>query len=464
MADEYDLIVVGGGPGGYVCAIRAAQLGKKVALVEKRGGGKPELGGTCLNVGCIPSKALLDSSEHFARARDEFAAHGIVVKPQLDLARMMKRKEKVVATLVGGLGHLMKKNRIRIHAGTGKLVDEGRVRVVDEAGDRRELRAMDVVLAAGSVPIELEALPFDREVIVSSDEALRFERVPEHLVVVGAGVVGLELGSVWSRLGAKVTVVEALERPCPFLDDDVADALVKHLGKQGLEFRFGAKVTGAEVKRGRAEVALEGGDPLTADKVLVAVGRRAASDDLDEAGLEFDDRGRVVVDRELRTSIPHVHAIGDLIEGPMLAHKAEEEGVAVAERLAGEDPEVDHDLIPNVIYTHPEVATVGWTEARAEKEGVAVAVGRVPFSANGRAKAAGDDAGFVKLIAEKDTDRLRGAAIVGPRASDLIAEVVATMAFGGAAEDLARTCHAHPTFAESIKEAALDVLGRVVHG
>jgi len=471
MSSAFDLVVIGAGPGGYVCAIRAAQLGMSVAIVEKRGAEvkKVRLGGTCLNVGCIPSKALLDSSEHFSDAKNHFGAHGITVgNLGLDVAQMMKRKDGVVGSLTDGVAYLMKKNKITVLAGTGRVVKAGQVAVTDASGTTIEVTAKHIVLAMGSVPIELPFLKIDGERIVTSDHAIAFPQVPKHLVVVGGGVIGLELGSVWARLGAQVTVVEFLPQICPFLDSDVAKELQKVLTKQGLTFALETKVTGATINKGHVTLSATDAQgkvvEFTGDRVLVAVGRRPLSDGLDQAGVTLDARKRVQVDARFTTNIPGVYAIGDLIPGPMLAHKAEEEGVAVAEFLAGQKPIIDHDLIPNVIYTHPEVATIGLTEREAADKKIAVRKGRFGFAANGRAKAAGESDGFVKILADATTDRLLGAAIIGPRASDLIAEIGAVMSFGGSSEDIARLCHAHPTVSEAIKEAALDTLGRVLHG
>ena len=463
----YDLIVIGAGPGGYVCAIRAAQLGLKVAIVEKRAAdaGKPRLGGTCLNVGCIPSKALLDTSEHFANARKHFAEHGIAVgAPTIDVAKMLARKDKVVGKLTDGIAYLMKKNKIDVLPGTGALAGTGKVRVGDA-----EHTAKHIVLAMGSTPIAIPTLPIDGKVVVTSDHAISFDRVPKHLVVVGGGVIGLELGSVWARLGAQVTVLEALPQLCPFLDADVAKELQKVLTKQGLAFQLGCKVTGVVVAGDAATVSATAADgsalSIACDRVLVCVGRRPVVEGagLEQTGVALTERKRVKIDAHYRTSVAGVYAIGDLIDGPMLAHKAEEEGVALAEQLAGKPGHVDAALIPNVVYTWPEVATVGVTEADAKAKNVAVRVGRFPFAANGRAVCSGDTDGFVKIIADAKTDRVLGAAILGPRASDLLAEIVAVMAFGGASEDIARTCHGHPTFSEAVKEAALDAIGRVLH-
>ena len=468
---SYDLIVIGAGPGGYVCAIRAAQLGMAVAIVEKRGAdaGKVRLGGTCLNVGCIPSKALLDSSEHFDNAKRKFAEHGIQVgDPRIDVAQMMKRKDKVVGSLVDGIGFLMKKNKIEVLTGTGAVLGSGRVAVTAADGTKLEHQAKHIALAMGSLPIELPFLRPDGVTVVTSDHAIAFAQVPEQMLVVGGGVIGLELGSVWARLGAKVTVIEFLPQICPFLDPDVAKDLQKVLTKQGLTFQLETKVTGVVIADGKATLTATDKDGkavlFTGDKVLVAVGRRPLSDGLDAAGIVLDERKRVKTDHDFRTNLPGVYAIGDLIAGLMLAHKAEEEGVALAELLAGQANTLDHGLIPNVVYTWPEVATIGLTEVDAKKQGRALRVGRCPFAANGRAKAAGESDGFVKILADATTDKVLGAAIIGPRASDLLAEIVSVMAFGGSAEDIARTCHSHPTFSEAVKEAALDALGRVLHG
>ncbi len=467
---DFDLIVIGAGPGGYVCAIRAAQLGLKVAIVEKRAeAGKTRLGGTCLNVGCIPSKALLDSSERYADTKNHLAVHGVkVTGVELDLAALMQRKTQVVSGLVDGIAYLMKKNKIEVIAGTGILLAAGTVRV-DAAAGSREITATNLVLALGSVPSALPTLPIDGNVVVTSDQAIAFDRVPERLIVVGAGVIGLELGSVWARLGSQVEVVEFLPRILPFLDPEVAAEAQKILTKQGLRFHLATKVTG--LKRVGATAILSATDAegktveFTGDRVLVAVGRRPLIEGagLEAAGVALTERKRVAVDHDFRTNLPGVWAIGDLIDGPMLAHKAEEEGVAVAEIIVGQKNTLDHHLIPNVVYTHPEIASVGLTEAEATKRGLTVRVGRFPFAAIGRARASGEIDGSVKIIADATSDRILGAAIIGPRASDLLAEITAVMAFGGSSEDIARTCHSHPTFSEAVKEASLAVLGRALH-
>ncbi|MGC8742047.1 MAG: dihydrolipoyl dehydrogenase [Candidatus Sumerlaeaceae bacterium] len=466
MKTTFDAVIVGAGPGGYVAAIRAAQLGFEVALVEKNA----TLGGTCLNVGCIPSKALLDSSELFAMAAHDFAAHGIDVgEPKIDVSRMIARKRKVVEELTRGIAMLMKKNGVTVVRGRAKLVGGMRVAVATDDGEIELEARKNVLLATGSVPVELPFARFDGQVVVSSTEALEFERVPEHLVVVGAGFIGLELGSVWRRLGARVTVVEMLPKLLPMMDDEVSDALTRTLRKQGLEFELGARLENVRVADGRASVELTKADSTRAtiacDKVLVAVGRRPFTDGLglDVAGVQIDERRRVKIDDQFRTTAPGISAIGDLVRGPMLAHKAEEEGVAWAEILAGQPGHVNYDAIPGVVYTWPEAAYVGMTEREARaRHGDVVKVGKFAFAANGRAKAAGEREGFVKVIAGP-RGRLLGLHIFGPRASELIAEAVLAMEFGATAEDIARTCHAHPTLAEAVKEAALAAEGRVIH-
>ncbi|MDX2038761.1 MAG: dihydrolipoyl dehydrogenase [Isosphaeraceae bacterium] len=467
MAERFDLVVVGAGPGGYVAAIRASQLGMSVAVVEKRA----TLGGTCLNVGCIPSKALLDSSELFHLAHTKFAKHGIKVdRVGLDVPAMLARKDQVVKGLTEGVRGLFKKNKIESVHGLGRLTSPTTVTVDLGNGVTRVLDAGHILLATGSEPIQLPFLKFDGKVVVSSTEALAFERVPEHLVVVGGGVVGLELGSVWCRLGARVSVVEFLPRIVPWADLEIANGLQKVLAKQGLEFHLETKVTGAEVAGDRATVRAEKKDGsslnLECDRILVAVGRRAFSDGLGlaEAGVAHDARtGKVAVDGRYCTNIPTISAIGDLIDGPMLAHKAEEEGVAFAEFLAGKAGHVSYGKIPNIVYTWPELAAVGITEEEAKQQGIDYRVGKFPFAANGRAKAMDEVEGQVKIIADAKTDRVLGVHILGARAGDLIAEAVTTMEFDGSAEDVARISHAHPTLAEAVKEAAMAVDKRAIH-
>ncbi len=472
---DYDVIVIGGGPGGYVAAIRAAQLGLKTAVVEKR----DALGGTCLNVGCIPSKALLDSSEFYARARDEAANHGIGIEGlSLDLKTMQGRKDTVVKKLTGGVAMLLKSAGIDVHHGIGWVVDQHTVAVlppdtqpgseVDAVSSATKLSGRNLLLANGSVPVELPFLPFDGKTVVDSTGALAFSEVPKHLVIVGGGVIGLELGSVWARLGAQVTVVEVLPTIMTGWDGQVQKTMKRELGKQGIEFRLKTKVTGVTVKRGSATVSAT--DPsgeefeLKADKVLVAVGRRPNLEgaNLEVLGLEMDGP-RIAVDEGFRTSVDGVWAIGDIVHGPMLAHKAEDEGIAAAECIAGRAGHVNYDTIPNVIYTWPEAASVGRTEEQLKEAGVAYRSGSFPFAVNGRAMAMDASAGFVKILADADTDRVLGAHIVGPWASDLLAEIVSVMEFGGSAEDIARTVHSHPTLTEVVKEAALGVDGRMIH-
>ncbi len=467
MAERFDLVVIGGGPGGYVAAIRAAQLGKTVACVDKRE--TKTFGGTCLNVGCIPSKALLDSSEFFTQARTHAARHGVVLpKVDLDLAAMMKRKDDVVKTLVTGIGGLFKKYGVKPYFGTGRLAGPGKVEVKQHDGQTVTLEAGAVLLAMGSEAISLPSLPIDGKHIVTSTEALAFEKVPEHLVVVGAGYIGLEMGSVWLRLGSKVTVVEFLPRILPQTDGEIAALVQKSLTKQGMTFHLGTKVTGAKVEGNKVVVTAqsEKGDlRLDCDKVLVAIGRRPVTQGvgLEEAGVKLD-KGRVVVDEHFQTTAPNVYAIGDLIDGPMLAHKASEEGIAFAEMLAGQPAHVNYDAIPSVCYIWPEVAAVGKTEEQLKEAGVEYRVGKFPFLASGRARCLDETEGIVKVLADAKTDRLLGVHIFGPRASDMIAEAVTTMEFVGSAEDIARIVHAHPTLSESLGEAARAAyFGKAIH-
>ncbi len=461
MSEAFDVIVIGGGPGGYVCAIRAAQLGLKVACVERRA----TLGGTCLNIGCIPSKALLQSSEDFEAVSHKFKDHGIIVEGvKLDLARMQARKGEVVTANVKGVEFLFKKNKVTWLKGSGRIAAPGKVEV-----DGTEHDAKSIVIATGSESIPLPGIDTDESTIVSSTGALELERVPERLAVIGGGYIGLELGSVWLRLGAQVTVIEYLDRLVPGMDGEIAKTFERVLGKQGMKFRLGTKVTGA--RRGNDGVTLQlepakGGaaEELQADVVLLAIGRRAYTADLGlaELGVALDERGRVIVDH-YATNVPGIYAIGDVIAGPMLAHKAEEEGVALAEILAGQAGHVNYDVIPGVVYTWPEVASIGKTEEGLKQEGVAYNVGKFPFTANGRARAMGETDGFVKILADKRTDRILGAHIIGPDAGTLIAELATAMEFGASAEDVARTCHAHPSLNEAVKEAALAVDGRALH-
>ena len=462
MSESFDLIVIGAGPGGYVCALRAAQLGLKVGCVEKRA----TLGGTCLNIGCIPSKALLQSSENFEEATHGFKDHGVIVESvKLDLARMQARKGEVVTANVKGVEFLFKKNKVTWLKGEGRLAGAGRVVV-----DGTEYTTKSIVIATGSESIPLPGLDVDEKTIVSSTGALELDTVPGRLVVIGGGYIGLELGSVWHRLGADVTVVEFLDRLVPGMDTEVGKAFERVLGKQGIKFRLKTKVTGAEKTNSGVRLKMqpsEGGEEQTldADVVLVAIGRRPYYQGLglEEAGLALDDRKRIVIDAHYATNVLGVYAIGDVVTGPMLAHKAEEEGVAVAEILAGQAGHVNYGVIPGVVYTWPEVASIGATEEMLKAEGRAYNVGKFPFTANGRARAMGATDGFVKILADKSTDQILGAHIIGPDAGTLIAEIATAMEFGASSEDVARTCHAHPSLNEAVKEAALAVEGRALH-
>ncbi len=457
MADELDLVVIGAGPGGYVAALRAAQLGLQVACIDRRA----TPGGTCLHVGCIPSKALLDSSELYRQAQTRLDRHGIKVgEVTLDLATMMRRKQQVVKTLTEGIGFLFKKNKVQWHQGTGRLAGVGKVLVTGAGGSEQTLQTKNILVATGSEPIALPALPFDGTALVSSTEALSFESVPRHLIVVGGGYIGLELGSVWHRLGAKVTVVEFLPRIVPVADTEIGELLHKSLVQQGLSFHLETRVVSASLQAGQVIVnATHKGEDLLlqGDRVLVSVGRRPYTTGLglETVGVELEERtGRIPVGKDFQTRTPGIYAIGDVIAGPMLAHKAEEEGIAVAELLAGQKPHVNYDTIPSVIYTHPEVASVGLTEDQLKADGRSYRVGRFPFAASGRAHALDDIQGRVKVLSDAKTDRLLGVHIIGPHASELIAECVAVMEFSGSAEDIARICHAHPTLSEAVREAA----------
>jgi dihydrolipoamide dehydrogenase len=462
MSESFDVIVIGSGPGGYVCAIRAAQLGLKTACVEKRS----SLGGTCLNIGCIPSKALLQSSEEFEKTVHALKDHGILVDSvKLDLDRMQARKQEVVTANTKGVEFLFRKNKVTWLKGTGKIAAPGQVDV-----DGTVYTAKNIVIATGSESVPLPGVPVDEKQIVTSTGALELDKVPGHLVVVGGGVIGLELGSVWQRLGAKVTVVEFLDRIALGMDTELATAFQRILQKQGMTFRLGSKVTGATTAADGVSLTIEpvkGGaaETLQADVVLVAIGRRPYTEGLglDTAGVALDERKRVKVDGHWQTNVPGIYAIGDVIAGPMLAHKGEDEGVAVAEILAGQAGHVNYDAIPSVVYTWPEVASVGKTEDELKADGVVYSVGKFPFTANGRARAMGDTDGFVKLLADKTTDQLLGAHVLGPDAGHLIAELTTAIEFGASAEDVGRICHAHPTLSEAVKEAALAVEKRALH-
>jgi len=463
--DSFDFAVIGAGPGGYVAAIRAAQLGLKVALIEER----DRLGGTCLNVGCVPSKALLESSELYQVARERLGEHGIgAAGVELDLGKMMERKARIVTEVTDGLGLLMKKNKISVISGRGTLTGGKKIRV-DGPDGATELEAENIVLAMGSVPVELPGLPFDGKKIISSTEALELTEVPGRMVVVGGGAIGLELGSVWKRLGTEVTVVELLPRIAIFADVQLSKMLKKELGKQGIDFLLESKVTAADTAGDEVKVTMAGTNgeerQLTCDTLLVAVGRKPCTNTagLEEAGVELE-QGRVKVDGQWRTSVTGVFAIGDLIHGPMLAHKAEDEGVAVAELAAGQPGHVNYDAIPNVVYTMPELAQVGLTEKEARDQGLKVKVGRSYFKANARAKSLAEEEGLVKVVTNAETDRILGVHILGVRASDMIAEAVVAMEFQASSEDIVRTCHAHPTLSEIFREAAMAVDRRSIHG
>jgi dihydrolipoamide dehydrogenase len=463
----YDLIVIGTGPGGYVCAIKAAQLGLKVAVVEKRA----SHGGTCLNIGCIPSKALLHASEAFEQAGHGLAALGVKVgKPKLDLKAMQAHKDDVVKANVDGVGFLFKKNKVEPFRGTGRILGPGKVEVTGEDGAAQTLEAKSIVIATGSDSAPLPGVEIDEKAVVTSTGALELGKVPDKLLVVGAGVIGLELGSVWRRLGSEVVVVEFLDRILPGIDLDIARQFQRMLTKQGVSFRLGSKVTGVEKAKAGLKVSVEpsaGGEAevLDADVVLVSIGRIPFTDGLglDEAGIARDERGRVTVDAQYRTNVDGIYAIGDVIAGPMLAHKAEDEGVAVAEILAGQAGHVNYGVIPNVVYTEPEIASLGQSEEELKAAGIAYKAGKFPFTANGRARAMNATEGFVKVLADAETDKVLGVHILGHGAGEMIHEAAVLMEFGGSSEDLARTCHAHPTMSEAVKEAALATFFKPIH-
>jgi dihydrolipoamide dehydrogenase len=468
MAERYDVVVIGAGPGGYVAAIRAAQLGMKTACIDSR----DTAGGTCLNIGCIPSKALLQSSEKFAETKNGLAEHGIKIDgASLDLAAMMARKDKVVTTLTRGVEFLFRKNKVEWIKGAARIAAPGRVAVTAKNGSgNREIEAGAIVIATGSESIPLPGLAIDEQRIVSSTGALALDRVPERMAVIGGGYIGLELGSVWSRLGSKVTVIEFLDRILPNMDRELGPALQRLLTRAGIGFKLATKVAGGEIGNKAITLQLEpakGGEreSLAADVVLVAIGRRPFTNGLglDEIGVARDPAGRVTVDASFATNVPGIYAIGDVIRGPMLAHKAEEEGIAVMERLAGQQTEIDYDAIPSVVYTWPEVAAVGKTEEELKAAGIEYRTGKFPFTANARARTNADTDGFVKVLADAATDRVLGVHIIGPDAGTMIAEAALAMEFGASAEDIARTSHAHPTLNEALKEAALAVAGRPIH-
>jgi dihydrolipoamide dehydrogenase len=461
MANSFDVTIIGTGPGGYVCAIRCAQLGLKVAVVEKR----KSHGGTCLNVGCIPSKALLHASELYAESKHAFAKMGIKAETSVDFPQMMNFKQEAIDGNTKGIDFLFKKNKVTVFTGTGKIMGPGKVSVGDQV-----IETKHIVIATGSDVAKLKGIEIDEQRIVSSTGALELKEVPAHLAVIGAGVIGLELGSVYARLGSKVTVIEYLDRILPGMDAEVAKNFQRILQKQGFTFKLASKVTGAAKAKDKVTLTVEpaaGGaaESLDADVVLVAVGRVPYTEGLglEAAGVKLDNRGRIEVDHHYATSTPGIYAIGDVIKGPMLAHKAEDEGIAMAEILAGQAGHVNYGVIPGVVYTSPEVAAVGKTEEELKSEGIEYKAGKFLFLANGRAKANQTTDGFVKVLADAKTDRVLGVHIVGPMAGELIHEAAVLMEFGGSAEDLARTCHAHPTLSEAVKEAALAVAGRAIH-
>ncbi len=463
--EKFDVVIIGSGPGGYVAAIRAGQLGLKTAIIEK----DKELGGTCLNVGCIPSKALLTSSDHFMFAKKEAAKHGIMIdNVHVDLNKMQQRKDKVVKTLTGGVRALMKGNKVTTFEGMGTITAPGKVSVKSSAGETQEIETKNILIATGSAPVELLFAKFDGKTIVSSTEALCFTEAPKKFLVIGAGAIGLELGSVWSRLGSEVTVLEFLPRIAVGFDLEVSNLLQRALTVQGMTFHLETKVNAVKIDNGRAVATAKKGDnelSFDADKVLVSVGRRPFSEGLgaEKVGIELDDRKRIKIDKNFRTNIEGIYAIGDVVAGPMLAHKAEEEGIACVENFAGKSGHVNYDVIPGIIYTNPELAGAGVTEDFAKEKGMDVRIGKFPFRANGRALANEDFEGLVKFVADAKTDRILGAHILSHAASELIAESVSVMEFGGSSEDLGRTVHAHPTLSEAVKEAALAVDKRALH-
>ncbi|PHN03987.1 dihydrolipoyl dehydrogenase [Flavilitoribacter nigricans] len=456
---KYDVTIIGSGPGGYVAAIRCAQLGMKTAIIERY----PTLGGTCLNVGCIPSKALLDSSEHYHAAHEKFESHGIKLKDlEVDMPQMIKRKDDVVQQTCDGVAFLMKKNKIDVFHGHGSFVDAHKISVAKDDGSTESIETDKVIIATGSKPITPEAFNYDKKRVITSTEALTLKKVPKRMVIIGGGVIGLELGSVYARLGTEIEVVEFLDRIIPGMDVDCSKELMRALKKLGMKFHLKHKVTTVKKKRSGVSVEVQKRDSedtfsIDADYCLVAIGRRPYTDNLglENVGIEKDDRGRIQVNNHLETNVPGIYAIGDVVKGIMLAHKAEEEGVLVAELLAGQQPHIDYNLIPNVVYTWPEVASVGQTEDQLKEAGVPYKSGKFPFKALGRARASMDTEGMIKVLAHKDTDEILGVHMVGPRTADMIAEAVALMEFRASAEDVARMSHAHPTYTEAFREACL---------
>ena len=471
MSEKYDVVVIGSGPAGYVAAIRAAQLGLKTACIEKWLGddGKTRLGGTCLNVGCIPSKALLDSSYKFHEASAGLAVHGIKVgKASLDVPAMIGRKEKIVTQLTGGIAGLFKANGVTTLEGSGKVLARHQVEFRANDGNTEVIETENIIIAAGSVPVDIPPAPVDHKNIVDSTGALAFTKVPKRLGVIGAGVIGLELGSVWNRCGSEVVMLEALEEFLPMMDQQVAKDAARIFKKQGLDIRLGARVTGAEAKKAGVEVTFttaEGEHKETFDKLIVAVGRRPQSEELlaADCGVTMDERGFIYVNDYCETEAPHIYAIGDVVRGPMLAHKGSEEGIMVAERIAGHKAQVNYETIPSVIYTHPEIAAVGKNEQELKADGIDYKSGMFPFAASGRALAANESEGMVKILADAETDRILGCHIIGPSAADLVQQIVIAMEFGSSAEDIALTIFGHPTLSEAVHEAALAVNGQAIH-
>ena len=464
MAD-FDLIVIGAGPGGYVAAIRGAQLGMKVACVEK----EKTLGGTCLNIGCIPSKALLNSSEKFIEISNHADEHGISIgKVDLDLSKLMQRKNKIVKQLTSGIGFLFKKNKITHLQGSASFVDKKTIKVSSSEGDKN-YSATNFIIATGSSSIAIDTIPVDEKQIVTSTGALALEEVPQSLLVIGGGYIGLEMGSVWSRLGSKVTVVEALDRIVPTMDEEIAKEFMKSLKKQGLEFKLSHKVTSTKVSKSGVEVSMETSEKKQIiekyDVVLMSVGRKPNTDglNLEEIGLKLNERKAIEINSPFNTNIDRLYAIGDVVPGPMLAHKAEEEGVACVEFINGQKPHINYDIIPAIVYTNPEVASVGKTESQLKEAKLDYKIGKFPFMANGRALTTSSTEGFVKILADSKSDEILGAHIIGHDAGQLIAEIVTTMEYGGSSEDIARICHAHPTTSEAVKEAAMNIDGRAIH-
>ena len=467
MEKKFDAIVIGGGPGGYVCAIRLAQLGFNVACVESRG----TLGGTCLNIGCIPSKSLLNSSEYYHKAKNEFNSLGIEAKDiKLNLSKMMNNKNKSVSILTKGIEFLFKKNKVTYIKGKGSITSKNVITVLDSSNNKTSYNSANIIISTGSTPSSLPGIELDEKTVVSSNGALSFNSVPEKLIIIGGGYIGLEMGSIWKRLGSKVTVVEFLDNIIPGMDLDISNEFLKILKKQGIDFNLNSKVNSVDLVKDKAIVNFTNNKTkekkmLEADKVLIAVGRKPYTDGLNlkKIGIKTDSQGKIKIDKKFRTSVNNIFAIGDVIAGPMLAHKAEEEGIAVAEIIAGQAGHVNYDVIPGVIYTFPEVATVGKTEQQLIKDRVKFKIGKFPFMANSRAKVNNETDGFVKIIADEKTDKVLGVHMIGPHVGTMIAEMAVAMEFGASSEDIARTCHSHPTHSEAVKEAAMAVDKRPIH-